>query len=209
MKKIKSKNLLWFSIALVVVFLFSTSFADTQKKIDTKKIETKKLKPISKITLLKPCDGPDLSAGRPIISKSVDMARKKGILNITGKITNIGKQDFVSNPNQASANIIVYNPGFTGPNAYTYVKKVPISRLNKGQSITLRGRYEISGFIEWNHRNPRTGECQAEVEVIVSVAYDPDIRMDSNPRNDDCNSKNDRCPKVPANTVKYMVECPW
>jgi hypothetical protein len=161
----------------------------------------------SVVMVAQPCNGPDLAASQPAIVKSA--SGRTGILSITATIKNQGLQDFVSGPNQAAGNITVHNPGFSGPAAYTQLANVPIVNLAKNASVSLSGRHEIVGFIEWGEREPRSGECKAQVNVIVRVNWDPDIRMDSNTQNDDCRAANDVCSARAANTVKYMVECPW
>jgi hypothetical protein len=193
--------------ALALLCGLSTAWGQMAAKTPKDKAVMQKVDKQIVTAVRPPCDGPDLSASRPTINKSI--ASGKGILNISATIKNVGKQSFVSSPSQAAGEIVVRKVGVSGPSAYATVRTTPISRLNAGQSISLSGRYEIPLIIEWGERTANPGECKAEVEVIVRVSYDPDIRMDSNPQNDDCYSGNDRCAEVPSNFVKYMVQCPW
>ena len=45
----------------------------------------------------------------------------------------------------------------------------------------------------WNSSSPAEGEFPPT--YTLSIAYDPDIRMDSNPDNDDVNERNNRTEK--------------
>jgi hypothetical protein len=145
-----------------------------------------------------PCDGADPVASRPTIVRLVSGG--KGILNITGSIVNQGRRDFISSASEAAAAIIVRKVNYTDAGTSTVVRRVTVPRLNAGQSLNLSGTYEIPSFLEWGHREPRPGECKVEVEVEVNISHST--------IGDDCNCRNDRCPSVPANFVKYMVSCP-
>jgi len=190
-------------LGLMAVFALAIHAQTAVKKVETVNIQQP---PIGRI--YQPCPAPDLAASRPTIVKSIVGGR--AYLNLTAKVTNIGGKDFISRPDQASARLIVKQYWLSGPAQYATIQAVPIARLNKGQAINLSGSYLVPNFQKWNCTTPLSpGECCRELEVIVMVSYDPDILMDGNIDNDDCNYNNNRCANVPANHVKYTVECPW
>ena len=153
------------------------------------------------------CNGPDPAVTSLRVTKSIVVRNgvRTGILRITATLKNVGTQNYVSRPGQQSFAIWVKNPEATGPSSIKVVVSRDFPRLNKGASITISGTYQIPRLVQWNHRQPRYGECKAGRVIWALVSYDPDITMDSNPHNDDCSLRNNK----KRYTVKYMVECPW
>lgn len=152
--------------------------------------------------MLKPDLGPDLAAG-PAATGSHRPG--SSFVTLSGTVKNIGSRDFSSSPAQASARLVVHVPGESGPAAYRIVGQRGITTLRRGRALGVSGRFRIPGFIEMGHRTARFGECPAMLTGRVEVAYDPDIHLDGNPRNDDSNHRND----ARSFTVRYMAECPW
>jgi hypothetical protein len=200
--KMKKNKKMFLALGLTAVFAMAV-YAQVAQQVD----KTKLVKPPVSSRILQPCEGPDLVAGRPTISKQI--IGGKGYLNLSAKVMNQGTKDFISNPRQAEAQLYVKKLWMSGPGAYVYVQKIPIARLNKGQEINLSGRFELPYFRKWDCAEVLPGYCCQEIQVLVAVSYDPDIRMDSNPDNDDCRAWNERCPDVPAHHVWFQVECPW
>ncbi len=153
------------------------------------------------------CNGPDPAVQVLKVDKSVITrnGHRVGILAIASTLKNIGRKDYISKRGQQSFSIQVKDPSISGPRAIHIVKSEDFPTLRKGASITLRGRYEIPYFIEWGHRTPRYGECRATLIVYGTITYDPDISIDGNPHNDDCNLNNNM-KQIP---IKFMVGCPW
>lgn len=153
------------------------------------------------------CNGPDPAVTALQVNEGVTTrnGRRVGILSITSTLKNIGTKDYTSRRGQQSFSIQVKDPSISGPRSIHIVKSKDFPVLRKGASITLRGTYEIPYFIEWGHRTPRYGECRASLIIYGTISYDPDIFMDANPHNDDCNLKNNTKQKE----VKFMVSCPW
>ena len=207
MRKVAFMTLVGCLIAVFVVAGFSVSFA-APKELKPAPVKPKILyKPRPIPIPLKPCDGPDPGVVSLRVTKSIIVRNgvKIGVLRITSTLKNVGTQDFVSRPGQQAFVIQAKNPAISGPRAYETLARRDFRRLNKGASITLTATYEIPRIIEWGHRERRYGECQAERVIWSFVSYDPDISMDGNPQNDDCNVRNNK----KRYTVKYMVECPW
>jgi len=80
----KKKQKTFLAMALVFAFALAAA-AQVAQKID----QTKLAQPPVTSRILKPCEGPDLVAGRPAISKQVISG--KGFLNITAKVMNQGR----------------------------------------------------------------------------------------------------------------------
>jgi hypothetical protein len=115
-----------------------------------------------------------------------------GLITIRGRITNIGSSDFISASGQAAGQIVIHLKGVTGPSSLVYLENDPITRLARHHSVNLSGTYRLPEFQGWGHENFHQGECEAELDVdfIVWVALDPDIKMDGNFDNDDSNYSN-------------------
>jgi hypothetical protein len=202
-EKMKNNRKVFLALGLMVVFAMAVHAQVAAKQIDKVKLT----RPPVSASILKPCEWPDLVAGRPTIAKQIISG--KGYLNLSAKIVNQGTKDFISNPRQAEAQLYVKKLWMSGPASYVYIQKVPIARLNKGQSINLSGRFELPYFEKWDCADVVSGYCCQEVQVLVAISWDPDIRNDGNLENDDCRAWNDRCPDVPAHHVWYQVQCPW
>lgn len=205
----KKLNATAWTAALTAISLIPTGVilgAEMKKPGTELKMPTQQVSPAQQVVprITKPCEGPDPAIVKIDVRKSASSG--KGYLTVVAAVQNAGTGDFVSNPDQAAIMVQVYDARQSGASAYTTVKLQKVSRLNKGASLNVRGdRYRIDNFIEWGHRTATSGECQAEREAIVYMNYDPDIRMDGNPRNDDCNANNNRR----TETVPFMVQCPW
>jgi hypothetical protein len=201
--KMKKNGKMFLALGLMVVFAMAVYAQVAAQKVD----RTKLIKQPVNVGIIKPCEGPDLVAGRPTIVKQIISG--KGYLNLSAKVMNQGTKDFISNPSQAEAQLYVKKLWMSGPASYVYIQKVPIARLNKGQEINLSGRFEMPYFEKWDCADIVAGYCCQEVQVIVAISWDPDIRMDGNLDNDDCRASNDRCYDAPAHHVWYQVQCPW
>jgi len=102
----------------------------------------------------------------------------KARVRITGVIKNIGSKAFQSGPNQAKAYLYQVPLGGT-PRT---VAQREIRTLAPGASFNLV--YER----DWNSSSPSEGEFPPNFKL--SILLDPDIYMDANENNDDCNQGN-------------------
>lgn len=167
---------------------------------------TSRLQVNPNMRLVRRCPGRDPAVTNLVVTNKRVSSTGRGIADFKATVKNLGMQDFVSNPNQASLTIQSHNKRVSGPNAYRTLKTQRIGRLNAGATLNVSARLVTDNFfIQWGHRTARHGECQVERDIIASLNYDPDILLDANPRNDDCNFNNNRR-KL---TLKYMARCPW
>ncbi len=110
----------------------------------------------------------------------------RGRIRITGVVKNIGNKAFQSDPNQAAAYLYQLPPGVPPATATggTIVAQQKISNLAPGATINL------SWERDWNSSSPNEGEFPPSYRLLIS--YDPDIYMDANKNNDDCNQNNNK-----------------
>ena len=110
----------------------------------------------------------------------------RGRIRITGVVKNIGAQAFNSGPNQAKAYLYQLPPGVPPATATggTVVAEREILNLAPGATINL------SWERDWDSSSPSEGEFPNSYRLLIS--YDPDIYMDANKENDDCNQNNNK-----------------
>ena len=189
------------ALGLVVVFATTVSAQVTAKKIVPQKILVPPTPHIPG-----PCLGPDLAVSRPVIT--VQLINGQWWLVVESDVSNQGSKDFISRPGQATARLVFKRSWLSGAAAYSPLPTIPITRLNKGMHFRLGGSFRLSDFQKLGCTAPlKPGECCREVQVLGMISYDPDILMDGNVDNDDCNPNNNSYADVPATHVKYTVMC--
>lgn len=128
-------------------------------------------KKMQKDKLIKRC--PDLSADRiefGIVSKT---GQFKGKVRVVGVVKNVGNKDYKSSPHQQS--IVLYQG-----NKLVSTKAFQNLAVNQEERIV----YER----DWDASSPSEGEFPPEFKLALT--FDPDISMDGNLENDECNSTN-------------------
>lgn len=123
------------------------------------------------------CPDPAAHEIRFQIVRSYTQFRKR--IRITGIVKNVGKQAFVSGPNQASAQLYEIPLGAASGRM---VAQRAFQNLAPGATISVS--YER----DWNSSSPSEGEFPPNYKLIIT--YDPDIYMDANKQNDDCGRNN-------------------
>lgn len=98
----------------------------------------------------------------------------QGRVRITGTVKNLGRAPYVSNPRQQS--VYLYEVPASGPSRL--VAQRAFQNLAPDEAVTVA--FE---------RDWRSSE-EFPPSYRVMVGYDPDILLDSNPKNDDCVSTN-------------------
>lgn len=104
----------------------------------------------------------------------------EGTAVITGYVTNIGMDNYVSGANQQTINIDEVSLG----GARTNVASLSFSNLNAGDTLV------VSYSRNWNISSPAEGEFPPNYELYISL--DPDIFIDGNKENDDTNQTNNQ-----------------
>lgn len=166
-----------FILTFALIFAFGTlSFAQSIRvnpKV-TKNLRTTKttMRYPHQLTLRPNC--PDLAALQIKVEK-ISGGAYSGKIKITGIVKNIGRKDFVSNPAQMSIALYEVRPG----GATVLRKKASFANIPAGRTAQLAPYYT-----NWYTGN----EFPSNFRLVIM--YDPDISMDNNPRNDDCNSGN-------------------
>lgn len=189
------------TIGLIAVFAMTVSAQVTAKKIDAQKIL---VPPTQRIP--GPC--PDLA----VENMRITLGKWGSMFAVvTANVVNRGTKAFNSKAGQAEALLIGKASWYTYPNTpggQLVLNRIAITHLGIGQSLHIQGSFDLPGFQKSGcTMPPKPGECCRELQAIVMVSYDPDIRMDGNPDNDDCNASNNVCADTPGTHVKYTITC--
>lgn len=199
MKKSRRLHLIagMLAIGLAVVFIVTASTQDTSRKANLNVAQISAPFPF-------PCQGPDLAVTPPNIKLQSYGGQMFAV--VTAEVVSKGTKDFVSGPGQA-VGMLIFKKLWIPGDQYV-LNRVPITRLNKGMHVNVGGSIQLSQFQKAGCDTPlKPNECCREIQVIVMVSYDPDIRKDGNLDNDDCNASNNAWPDVPATHVKYTIPC--
>lgn len=89
---------------------------------------------------------------------------------VAGVVRNVGSADYVSRPNQQSVN-------FSG--AGLPARSLRFGNVRRGGSIQTGAVFRVPG-----------GEFTPDITAMLS--FDPDIKMDKNTGNDECNTRNNK-----------------
>ena len=167
------KNLM---LTFALLFSFSIlSFAQVQYNGNVR-LNTTKIKPQIKYPgkfIYKP-NCPDLAAVDVKFQILNRYTRHSGKVRISGVVKNVGSKNFVSNPRQMSVVLYEEAPGGRAViRARQSFGNIPAGRTVQ---VSFTRTWYTSTEFPPNYR--------------VCVIYDPDIKLDSNPQNDDCRSSN-------------------
>lgn len=156
--------LIGFSVTAEAQLRYNTKITKVQPKIRTWNPNQFQYRP----------NCPDL-AGSAI---NFQMVRKynnfNGLVKITGIVKNIGSQHFSSSANQMTVALYEISPGGSS----RMVARQSFSSVPAGRTVQ----------VSWNRRWYTGNEFPPSYKVCV--IYDPDIKLDGNKANDDCNSSN-------------------
>jgi hypothetical protein len=103
-----------------------------------------------------------------------DPSRGVGIIEIVGVVRNVGRAAYVSEPRQQSVELIEEQPG-TPP------------RVVEDRTFTILAP---NGTVRLVHRRGWDTATEFQPRYRLRIVYEPDIRTDANPRNDDCRLSN-------------------
>lgn len=106
----------------------------------------------------------------------------RGRVRITGTVKNIGTAAFTCNPGtqQASAHLYELPPGATSGGT--------LRAHTDFSSLAVNGTVTVTYERDWDSSSPSEGEFPPSYKLMI--VYDPDIRLDGNPANDDCHMNN-------------------
>ena len=134
-----------------------------------------KIAPLKAPIPLKDCRDPAAqSLDFQVLSRGLH--RTEGRIRITGVVKNVGNAVFESDPRQATVALYETHPGAQG----TIKAQQSIARLAPNATITLNFERDWSIAAEF----PPT--------FALLISYDPDIYLDANKKNDDCNRNNNK-----------------
>lgn len=136
-------------------------------------IPPKTLTQVSPQPVLRRCPDP---AARQIDFQLIQRTNQfNGRVRITGVVRNVGRAAYESNPGQQIA--------------YLYENERLVAQRSF-QNLTPGQEVRVVYVRDWNISSPAEGEFPPTYKLIIG--YDPDIAIDGNPRNDDCNLNNNR-----------------
>lgn len=185
------------AIGLVAVFIIAAATQDAPRKANIPQNPRPPALPL-------PCDGPDLAVTPPNIK--VENYNGQMWAVVRAQIINKGTKDFVSKPGQA--NVLLIRKRLWIPGDQYVMNRTTITSLKKGAGTDAGGSFQLPDFLKAGCSTPlKPNECCREIQFILKIVYDPDIRMDGNPANDDCNANNDSWPDTPDTRVKYTITC--
>jgi hypothetical protein len=118
---------------------------------------------------------PDPAAQRIDFSIVSRTSQFRGRVRIVGVVKNVGLAAYESGPNQQSAQL--YADG-------KFLVQQAFQNLAPSQEVTVT--YERN----WDASSPAEGEFPPTYKLLI--VYDPDIRLDGNPKNDECTSANNK-----------------
>jgi len=163
------------AIGMAVLTVGSTAWAQVPKPT----IPTPTIPGIRPTIPLPECRDPKAMGVKfAVISKDPKWPATQGKIRITGEVKNVGNAVFESNPGQQQASAQLFEEPAGGRGVFKAERK--FANLAPGASIFVS--YERA----WNTAT------EFPPKFILMIVYDPDIYIDANKKNDDCNRNNNR-----------------
>jgi len=125
-----------------------------------------------------PCPDPALRRLTFRVVERTPGRRHVGKVSLIATVENVGKGEYRSRSNQQTVDLYETVPG----RAPRRVAGREFATLAPGQ------RFDLVWTRAWDASSPAEGEFPPSFEA--RLAYDPDIRIDGNPANDECTTKN-------------------
>ncbi|MCA9588553.1 MAG: hypothetical protein KC657_24720 [Myxococcales bacterium] len=168
--------------ALCSVFVASSASAELPRA--PQPIKPLPIKPMPPLRLPKPpvrqCVDPAATAIDAVIVART--SRFAGTVRITGRVKNVGNAAYVSRPGQQIVQMWEETPGARP----RLVAQQAFTNLAVGQEM----------FVSFARPWSSSDEFQPQYKVVIT--YDPDIFLDGNTKNDDCNMNNNARVRAPA-----------
>lgn len=127
----------------------------------------------------------------------VDNGNFEGVATITGVVTNIGVDDFISSLGQQAVSLFQNNTGLPSSQASDLVAQVPFTTLAAGESIM------ITYSRNWYASSPAEGEFPPM--YTVQIGLDPDIQIDGNDKNNDVSYANNSMSKSGSEINEMLI----
>jgi hypothetical protein len=196
--KRSSRGLLMAGLAFVGLsagFIMTAATQDVPKKVNI---------PNTPPAPLLPCNGPDLAATQ--MSVKAENYNGQWWVVTRGQITNKGTMDYSGKTGQAVVQLTCKKSW--DPAHPTTMDSYYINHLAKGSFQNVQGSFQLPNYIRAGGDGALgRNECRQEVQIILKIVFDPDIRSDGNPANDDCNAGNNTWPDTPDTHIKFTAVC--
>ena len=109
-----------------------------------------------------------------LVARSTTWPDFNGTVDIVGLVRNVGRGNYASGRGQQSVELLEQWPG----SSPSVIETATFTHLNAGTDIRVTYR---QNWVVSREFPPR---------YTLRISYDPDIRIDGNPRNDDCRLNN-------------------
>lgn len=185
--KIEVKLSLFFTVFIIALVVLPTVVGSVVAEAGSEsslvvQYEPQKVKPKLDKKLIDPSKLKLTCPDPAVQSIKFDIASRtsefEGRVKIVGTIKNVGTANFESGPGQQELQLWETNPG----GSPRLVATKPFEKLAKDEIIFVQ--YER----DWNSSSPAEGEFPPTYKLVIS--YDPDINIDDNKKNDDCETEN-------------------
>jgi hypothetical protein len=184
-------------LGLASLFIMTAATQDVPKKVNLPKSQIPAPRPF-------PCNGPDLAV--TLTSVKAVYYGNQWWVECHGKIMNNGSKDYDGKLGQAVVQLT--RKRLWDPAHPTVMSIYNVTHLAKGAFQFVQGSFQLEDYVRAGCVEPLSqNECCREVQMILKVVFDPDIRSDGNPNNDDCNPNNDTNPDTPDTHVKFTASC--
>lgn len=134
------------------------------------------------VDVARPAACPDPAAVELDVRLEGRTARTRGFVELVGRVRNIGGEAFLSERGQQTLELVEEAPGA----APRVIETASFATLAPGVTTRILHRRHWDTAIEFKPR------------FRLRIAYEPDIRTDGNPRNDDCRLDNNEAVLEPA-----------
>jgi hypothetical protein len=149
----------------------------------------------------------DLEAKIPVCTRR-PISGDTAVFIIGARVCNVGTTDFVSPPaEKAYVTLTAYQEGYGG-RRNVVLDSQTITRLNKGQCITINKTYEVRGVVKYYDGSSRISEpglCKDQVSFFITIGRNPKISGRTYAYDyPDANTGNN----IAGRDMYYLIRCP-
>ena len=198
-------RVLFVFIMCVLCFMFVLSYAP---QTDSKEMKPVAPAPISpRESAVAATAARDLEAKMPVCTRRA-ISGDTAVFIIGAKVCNVGTADFVVPPvEKAYVRLVAQHPGLPTIREVVLASQT-ITRLNKGQCISINKTYEVRGVLRYLGSGSSTrlapDECKDEVSFWILIGRNPKIAGRTYAYDyPDANTGNN----IAGKTMEYVIHC--
>lgn len=176
----------WMAAAWITVLAVGgTAWAQTAPPPTIPKPGAQPLKPQVPLPPATECRDPKAMGLKfSVVAKDAKWPTTRGTIRVTGTVKNVGNAAFESDPKQASVQLLEERPGAR-------------AELRTQRSM---GRLDVGATMDVTYQRAWDTAAEFPSKFILLIVYDPDIQLDANKKNDDCNAGNNRA-ELPGDLI--------